>query len=198
MVFELLRLSIDITDDDFNAIYPENIRLLARKHWTPVAVAKTASQFLVDRPGTRVLDIGSGAGKFCMVGSVNTKGQFTGIEQRRHLVDLSTKLSEFHGLHHVKYIHSNISAVRFSDYNAFYLYNSFYENIDLPNRIDDTVRLSIELYNAYSLYTAEQLSGLPAGARLATYHTPLTLVPRNFRLMDSLHAGCLNLWEKEF
>jgi SAM-dependent methyltransferase len=196
MVFEFLRLSIDITDDDFNAIYPENIRLLARKHWTPVAVAKAASEFLVGQPGTKVLDIGSGAGKFCMIGSANTKGKFTGIEQRQHLVDLSTKLSAFYGLHTVNYIHANITAIEFSDYNAFYLYNSFYENIDLPNRIDETVRLSIELYNAYSLHTVEQLSGLPVGVRLATYHTPLDIVPRSFRLMDTLYAGYLNLWKK--
>src|SRR5690349_9097877 len=52
MIFELLRLSIDITDEQFDAIYPGNIRPLANKHWTPVAVAKTASGFLVGWPGS--------------------------------------------------------------------------------------------------------------------------------------------------
>jgi hypothetical protein len=48
MVFELPRPSIDITDDDFNTIYPQAIRVPSSKHWSPVAVAKAASEFLID------------------------------------------------------------------------------------------------------------------------------------------------------
>lgn len=198
MVFELLRLSIDVPDDDFNTIYPENIRSLARKHWTPVAVARTASEFLVARRGTRVLDIGSGAGKFCMVGAANTKGYFTGIEQRAALVELSRKISTSYCLHNVNYIHANITSISFSDYDAFYLYNSFHENIDIRNRIDDTILLSPQLYDAYSIQTVEQLAALPSGARLATYWTPTSVVPNSFRLIDSLYNGNLSLWEKVF
>lgn len=196
MVFEFLRLSIDITDQDFNAIYPETIRLLARKHWTPVSVAKTASEFLVGRPGTRVLDIGSGAGKFCMVGAAGTKGHFTGIEQRLELVELSRRLSVSYRIPNVKYVHANVTSINFSDYNAFYFYNPFYENIDLQDRIDDTVQLDVRFYDLYSLHTVEQLSCLPLGVRLATFYTPITVVPRSFRLVDSVHSGYLNLWEK--
>ena len=88
MVFELLKLNIHITDEQFNTIYPTSIRRLSEKHWTPVSVAKAAAEFLVTNPGTRVLDIGSGAGKFCMVGAVHTRGFFTGVEQREELVQL--------------------------------------------------------------------------------------------------------------
>jgi ubiquinone/menaquinone biosynthesis C-methylase UbiE len=147
MIFELLRLSIDVTDEAFNSIYPEHVRVLAQRHWTPVSVAKTASEFLVARPGTKVLDIGSGAGKFCMVGAANTRGYFTGIEQRLPLVEMSRKLSVSYLLRNVNYIHSNILSLDFSDYSAFYLYNSFHENIDFHNRIDDTVKLSDQLYD---------------------------------------------------
>ncbi|MBT1698410.1 class I SAM-dependent methyltransferase [Fulvivirgaceae bacterium PWU4] len=196
MIFELLRLSIDITDEDFNEIYPEHIRALARKHWTPVAVAKTASEFLVARRGTRVLDIGSGAGKFCMIGAANTKGHFTGIEQRPELVELSKKLSASYGLPNTDFIHANVTSIRFRDYDAFYLYNPFQENIDVRHRIDETVRLSTELYDAYSIHTINQLSTLPSGARLATYWTPSAVVPANFKLVDTLYKGNLNLWEK--
>lgn len=196
MVFELLRLSIDVTDDDFNEIYPEHIRALARKHWTPVAVARTASEFLVARRGTRVLDIGSGAGKFCMVGAANTKGHFTGIEQRVELVELSKKLCASHFLRNVDFIHANVTSIRFSDYDAFYLYNPFHENIDTRHRIDETVRLDPELYDAYSIHTVNQLSRLPSGVRLATYWTPASVVPGSFRLVDSLYKENLCLWEK--
>jgi SAM-dependent methyltransferase len=196
MIFELLRLSIDITDEDFNEIYPEHIKALARKHWTPVAVAKTASEFLVSRRGTRVLDIGSGAGKFCLIGAAHTKGHFTGIEQRPELVELSKKLSATYFLRNANFIHANVTSIRFSDYDAFYLYNPFQENIDIRHRIDETVRLSLELYDAYSIHTIDQLAALPPGARLATYWTPASVVPGSFKLIDTLYKGNLSLWEK--
>ena len=43
-------------------------------HWTPVHVARRAAQFLVTGPETRVLDVGSGPGKFCLVGALATQG----------------------------------------------------------------------------------------------------------------------------
>src|SRR5690349_20850229 len=178
MVFELLRLSIDVTDEDFNAIYPQNIRVLSAKHWSPVAVAKTASEFLTDRPGARILDIGSGVGKFCMVGATHTKGHFTGVEQRKHLVELAEKISIRHGLRRVKYLHANITDIDFSDYTAFYFYNSFYENTQPAHKIDDTVRFDVKLYDTYSMYMVEQLSNLPSGTRFAAYCTPAPVIPR--------------------
>jgi SAM-dependent methyltransferase len=198
MVFELLRLSIDITDEDFNKIYPQNIRVLSSKHWSPVAVAKAASEFLIDRPAARILDLGSGAGKFCMVGATHTKGYFTGVEQRQLLVELSEKISILHGLRRVKYLHANITDIDFRDYTAFYFYNSFYENTQPAHTIDDTVRLDVKLYDEYSMYMAGQLSNLPSGTRLAAYCTPAPVIPRSFRLVDSLYDGSLNLWEKVF
>jgi SAM-dependent methyltransferase len=198
MIFELLRLGIGVPDDEFNAVYPYNVQRLSRKHWSPVAVAKAASEFLVSYPGEKVLDVGSGVGKFCMVGAANTKGHFTGIEQRKHLVELSQKVAVRYGLRNVEFIHGNITAIDFSVYNAFYFYNSFYENLDSYQRIDDTVWLDDQLYDTYSLHLLEQLSRLHTGTRLATYCTPPNVVPRSFRLVDSLHGGFLNFWEKVF
>lgn len=196
MVFELLKLNIDIPDKDFNAIYPPKISRLARQHWSSVSVSKLASEYLVERPGTKVLDIGSGAGKFCMIGATNTKGHFTGVEQRSELVELSTQLSESYRIHNVKFIHANITSIRFIDYNAFYFYNSFYENIDILNSIDDTVRLDIQLYHEYSTHLVEQLALSPVGTRLVTFCSPLDIIPQSFKLQDTGHSGLLKFWKK--
>lgn len=196
MVFELLKLNIDIPDIDFNAIYPPRISSLAKKHWSSVSISKLASEFLVDRPGTKVLDIGSGAGKFCLIGATNTKGHFTGVEQRGELVELSARLSKSYRIHNVKFIHANITSIKFNDYDAFYFYNSFYENIDVLNSIDFSVRLDIQLYHRYSMHLVEQLVSLPAGTRLVTFCSPLSIVPQSFKLQDSSHGGLLKFWEK--
>lgn len=196
MVFELLKLNINITDADFDAIYPEKIRLLARKHWSSVSASKLASEFLVQRPGTRVLDIGSGAGKFCMIGATNTQGHFTGVEQRLELIQLSRKISDSYRLRNVKFLHANITSVNFTNYDAFYFYNSFYENIDRLNKIDNAIRLDIQLYHLYSEYIVEQFASLPLGTRLVSLCSPLTIIPQSFKLQDSSYDGALKFWEK--
>ena len=196
MVFELLKLNIDVSDDTFDAIYPHKIRMLAKKHWTSVSVAKLASEFLAEKAGTRVLDIGSGAGKFCLIGAANTRGHFTGVEQRPDLIDLSRRLSESYHIQNTKFVHANIMSVKFSNYDAFYFFNSFYENINWINRIDDAVKLDVKLYHLYSSYIVEQLAALPLGTRLVTYCSPITIIPSTFKLQDSLRGGLLKFWEK--
>lgn len=196
MVFEFLKLNIDVTDDYFNSIYPEAISLLARKHWTSVSIAKSASEYLVERPGARVLDIGSGAGKFCLVGASHTKGHFTGVEQRFKLVELSSKLAESYSIRNAKFINCNIDSINFKNFESFYFFNSFYENIDIINRIDDEVQLDMRLYHQYSTYVVEQFSKLPRGTRLVTYCSPFTIIPSCFKLQYSLSGGSLRFWEK--
>ena len=196
MIFEYLKLNINVKDDEFNIIYPERIRKLAKRHWTPIAVAKIAAQFLVDKPGTKVLDIGSGAGKFCMLGSTYTKGHFTGIEQREYFYQLSNRLMQSYRLPNVKFIHSNITEINFKDYNAFYFFNSFFENIDSTAMVDDTVKSDIKLYLLYSQYVREQLSGMPTGTRLVTYWSDLKEVPIGYKIHSTSLEGLLKMWEK--
>lgn len=157
-----------------------------------------ASEFLAERPGAKVLDIGSGAGKFCLIGAVNTKGHFTGVEQRQELVELSQRLSDYYYIRNARFIHANIISVDFSAYDAFYFYNSFYENLKPGERIDDAVALGRDLYHLYSLHIVEQLACCRPGTRLVTYCSPTTIVPRGFKLQDSLHGGLLKFWEKAY
>ncbi len=196
MVFKLLRLNIRVTDDDINAIYPQKIKELASRHWTPVGVAKRAAEFLADTPGTRVLDIGSGAGKFCLVGATYTRGHFTGVEQRAKLVSLSKHLAAVYDIHNVNFIHRNITSIDFSNYNAFYFFNAFYENINLMCKIDDSVNLATDLYHQYSAYIVEQFVASPIGTRLVTYCSPANIVPSTFKLRDISNGGLLKCWEK--
>lgn len=196
MALNLLKLNIDVTDDDIDDMFPPKISRLARKHWTPVAVAKLATEFLVDRPGTRVLDIGSGAGKFCLIGAACTQGLFTGVEQRIELVELSRQLSLAYQVYNAKFIHGNITSISFDHYDSFYFYNSFYEHITALNRIDETIQFNISLYHQYSMYLLDQLDALPPGTRLVTYYGEQNIIPSSFKLLDSLKEDTLKFWEK--
>ncbi len=71
-----------VEDEKFDLIYPPEVRELSSIFWTPVRIAAEAAELLAVTPATRVLDIGCGPGKFCLVAAKLTEGSFTGIEQR--------------------------------------------------------------------------------------------------------------------
>lgn len=196
MIFECMKCNIDITDEEFNSIYPEQVKKLANRHFTPIAIAKQAAGFLAQEPGAKVLDIGSGTGKFCMVGSVSTNGHFTGVEQREYLYHLSNSILKCHHIPNVKFIHSNITKIKFTDYNAFYFFNSFHENIDRSAMLDSTVDAGLELYALYTQYVNDQLSQMPYGTRLATYWSDTKEVPSEYRILNSDYDGKLMFWKK--
>lgn len=196
MIFKSLKLNLTVEDTTFNELYPSRIKRLAARHWTPVAVAKFAAEYLVDKPYKKVLDIGSGAGKFCLVGAASTTGMFYGVEQRASLVKLSKKIVDKYDLANVEFIHSNINEISFSDYEAFYFYNSFYENIDSSCSIDKTILPERELFYSYSKYVKEQLEQTPIGTRLVTYWSNGEEIPDSFKLEYIACEGVLILWQK--
>jgi len=198
MIFERLKKNKVMEDEEFNVIYPEEIKKLSGKHWTPVAVAKTAAEFLVSRSGIKVLDIGSGAGKFCMIGSVLTKGHFTGVEYRENLYHFSNQLLQQYRLPNIDFIHSNITNINFKDFDAFYFFNSFIENMSESEVMDNAVPINPRLYGQYTQYLREQFAGMPIGTRLATYWGNSEEVPRGYMIQSSGFHGELKMWEKLF
>lgn len=196
MIFANMKMNIQIDDLEFNTIYPEPIRNLASKHWTPIDVAKQAAEFLAYKSGVKILDIGSGAGKFCLVGSVCTLGHFTGVEQRENLFKLSIRLIELYNLHNVKFIHSSITEINFKEYDGFYFYNSFYENLNQAQAIDKKIELSDKLYVQYFKYLWHQLDDMPIGTRLVTYWVNLRQIPPSFEVVSIEFNGKLLKWVK--
>lgn len=191
-----LTLNLNGTDDEFDAIYPRNLRRVSDRHFTPIAVAKKAASFLATHRGARILDVGSGAGKFCLVGAAATQGHFVGVEQREELVLLSNALAGELRIDNVRFVHSNIMSVPFSDFSAFYLFNPFFENVRSHERMDDSVLMNPSLFNSYTSYTRTQLSAMPDGTRVATYYTSPSLIPPGYERVDASADGHLLFWQK--
>lgn len=197
MIFRRLRSGDLVKDDEFDALYPLWLRgLVAETYFTPVAVAKVAAQFLAPTPGARVLDIGSGTGKFCMVGVSCTAGVFTGIELRESLCNYSQSLVMAHNLANIKFINANIIEIDFQQFDAFYFFNSFYENLYPKLALDNSIFLSKSLYTQYSRYVFAQLSSLPRGTKLATYFSFADEIPNTYKLVSTAFGRKLKLWEK--
>jgi cyclopropane fatty-acyl-phospholipid synthase-like methyltransferase len=196
MHFENEKSEAEMLDEIFDSIYPLRYKIISKFHFTPVSVAQVAARFLVQKPGTRVLDIGSGAGKFCMIGASCTQGHFTGVEQRKNLHRLASRLAKLYAPERVEFKLSNITEVDFGDFDAVYYYNSFYENIFKETAMDQAVILDKTMYTLYTQYMREQLSKMPPGTRLVTYFSFMDEVPGSFEVRNTDFDLKLKLWEK--
>jgi cyclopropane fatty-acyl-phospholipid synthase-like methyltransferase len=185
------------SDKVFNSLYPLHIQEVAEKHWTPIAVAVKAAAFLAVSDDVKILDIGSGSGKFCLTAAhLYPQTLFYGIEQRPGLVSLSQELAKKLELENGVFLCNNITKVDFSRYDHFYFYNAFYENIAGTQKIDNDIIYSEDLYNYYNRYLYKQLDKMPAGTRLVTYHSFGKEVPKSFEIVHTDYNEYLKFWVK--
>src|SRR5882672_8569148 len=98
------------TDENLHNLYPVPIQRLAQRHWTPLGITKVVVDFLVPYEGVKVLDIGSGVGKFCLAGAFyKPSASFFGIEQRKDLIVHADLAKDKLELTNVHFIHGNLA-----------------------------------------------------------------------------------------
>lgn len=197
-IAEDLRDGRKITDFRFDEVYSQPIRELSRIHWTPVEVALRASELLVRDEQTRILDIGSGSGKFCIVGSLFSRAQFIGVEQRPHLVQVAKSAAQILGADRASFILGNMADLDWDFFDAFYLFNPFYENQLKDIRIDETVSHSQQKFSRYVEIVRTKLRHLRTGTKVATYHGFGGDFPLGFALIhkEPIGSSYLKIWMK--
>ncbi|MCX5745177.1 MAG: hypothetical protein NT062_22045, partial [Proteobacteria bacterium] len=70
------------TDESFDRFMPSELERVSSTFWTPIEVVMRVASWLADLEVETVMDIGSGAGKFCVVAALAGTARFVGIEQR--------------------------------------------------------------------------------------------------------------------
>ncbi|MES1224387.1 MAG: class I SAM-dependent methyltransferase [Bacteroidota bacterium] len=186
------------TDEQFHHLYPVSIQLLAKRHWTPLHITQRVAQYLAPTDNAKVLDIGSGVGKFCLAAAhCMPSALFYGVEQRKDLVAHAETARIRLGLENVHFIHRNFTQLDFHQFDHFYFYNSFHENLVATDKIDDSIAYSTELYNYYNRYLYRKLEEMPSGTRLVTFHSLEEEVPPVYHLVEAQVENLLKCWIKE-
>ena len=185
------------SDTEFDNLFPIHIKNLSAIHWTPLNVAAMAARFLAPNASARIIDIGAGVGKFCIAGSIYSKGAFTGIEQRKNFVTIGNKVIGQLGLQRVSLIHGNFTELALNDYTGIYFFNSFHENLVFADALDNKVDMSTDLYEQYSAHLISELHKMPVGTRLATFWLSITEIPGCYKMQESHFNHQLKLWVKE-
>lgn len=186
-----------LSDQNFDRLYPASVHALASRHWTPLRVAQLAAEFLAITPESRILDIGSGPGKFCLAAAHFQPGsQYFGIEQRSNLVAEANRLKDLLQKYNVRFLHGNFTRLDFEQYDHFYFYNAFYENLRGTEKIDQGLEYTEELYHYYNRQLFQLLDQKPSGTRLATFHSLEAEIPPAYHEVGYERDGLLKFWIK--
>ena len=199
-ILSRLEYGENIPDPELDQLFPKPFRAASENHWTSVQAAKRAVELLVDRPRMRILDVGSGVGKFCLVGALTSTAYFTGVEQRASLVRVAQRMVDRFSIPRIEFWNARIQDIDWRPFHGFYFFNPFVENFYRPSeRIDATVELSPLRYRKDLRFVQHQLGLARGGTRVVTYHGLGGAFPPEYRLVTQEPMGedFLQLWVKD-
>jgi predicted RNA methylase len=194
---DALRRRTPVADADFDRMFPEELRDRSELHWTPVAVALRAAELLAPSPGLRVLDVGAGVGKVCLVGALATEATWWGIEQDPVLVQAANHAAWTLDIGcRTRFVVGDGSLLAWDDLDAIYFYNPF-GTLMLPPYTSPFVRHAT--VHATLLRIEQQLARTRIGTRVVTYHGFGGRLPAGYSLAEREPAGedVLELWIRE-
>lgn len=187
-------------DDQFDDQLPRRMRMKSSIHFTPVTVARLAATLLAPRPGMRVLDVGSGPGKFCLVAAREVpSASFVGVEIRPHLVQVARKLAARTRVSNASFVEGNAMDLDWSEFDAFYFYNPFGEHLRTNEWVlDRSIVFAPATFRAYIAGARARLASARTGTRVVTYHGLGVATLHGYERTESYSIGTdqLDLWVK--
>jgi predicted RNA methylase len=168
------------SDEEFDRVFPPPLQRLAGRHFTPLAVARRAAELLDAR---RVLDVGAGAGKLCIVGALASPSSFVGVERRAWLVDVGREIVRRHLVPRVELVCGDALSLDWSEFDGIYLYNPFSDG-----RLDESAPRR----------ALAKLAEARPSTRVVTYHGLGGALPDGYRLLvrEAAGSGQLEAWQK--
>ena len=162
------RRLVATADHEFDELIAPELRHLSHVHWTPISVAIRAATLLCPAPNMKILDVGAGIGKLCMVGAMSSESTWCGVERHESLVAAARKLSRALGVaDQTMFVHGDAFAIDWAEFDALYFYNPF----EFEGSASDPAQAE------------ERLAGLPQGVRVVTLNGFGGSMPPSYRLV---------------
>ena len=200
-VARALRLGMCPPDRAFDQFLPSELRVVSGQYWTPLVVAMRAAEWLDELNVRTVVDIGSGAGKFCVAAALSSRAQLMiGVEQRARLIAAARDLARVLDVgERVTFIHGAFGETPLPEADAYYLFNPFGENLfGSQEHLDEDVELGDARYRRDTAAVEQLLCEARVGTYLLTYNGFGGEVPSSYRQVreDLEMPNHLRMWRK--
>jgi predicted RNA methylase len=186
-----------VSDEELDQVFPEDLRDRSHLHWTPVAVAVRAAELLAPTADVRVLDVGAGVGKLCVIGALVTGAMWWGIEQDPVQVAAANRAAwALDVTRRTRFVHGDGSRLAWDEFDAIYFYNPFSTVMLAPHASPFLRYATIQS----TLRRIEQrLASTRPGTRVVTFHGFGGKLPPGFTLILREPAGddVLELWIRD-
>jgi SAM-dependent methyltransferase len=200
IVAAAIRAGRSSANDAFDRLLPNELRSVSRHYWTPLRVVGRAAEWLRETQVRSVIDIGSGAGKFCVAAALLTRCRVTGLEHRASLVSAARDLAGVFDVgDRVTFTHGDLSAAAGLSADCYYFFNPFGDyTFDSPRFADPEVIFSPETQRRDLEAAAALLSRAPLGTFVITYNGYGGTIPPGYEQIDvtARLPGTLRLWKK--
>ena len=175
-LFEIIS-DISISDSKFDQVFSEKLRgSTSYHHWTPVEVCVKASAWLSEFSNS-ICDIGSGPGKFCLIGGATTAAHYTGIEYRSSFVREATTIAQKYVLDdRVEFLCEDIVNADFESFDGFYFYNPYLEHL-YNKAITPEIEVSKQKVSAYNRFVRGIFENVDRPVSLVTYDNLFSVIP---------------------
>ncbi len=183
----------------FDRFLSEELRSVSEQYWTPLPVVRRAAAWLAAARVRTVVDIGSGAGKFCVATALLAPCRFIGLEQRASLVTSARELAALFGVDdRVTFVNGAFGLAPTPVGDCYYLFNPFGDYAFESPRYADAVESSEETYKRDVYAVVRFLSRAPFGTFVLTYNGFGGQLPPSYEQVrvDLSFPRALRLWRK--
>jgi len=175
----------ELSDVGFDALLPPLTRARSSYTWTPIVVARRAAEHFARRGVSRVLDVGCGPGKFCIVAGLTRPAlRFYGVEHSAALTRTALALTACLRLSNVEIRNGEALDAPWRGFDGFYFFNPF----SADSRVGGPDLLRV----------ADQLRGAARRTVVVTYHGLGGPIPSSYDLVseERVGSGPLRVWQK--
>jgi SAM-dependent methyltransferase len=188
-------------DVAFDRFLPLELRDVSAQYWTPLRVVRQAAAWLREIEVRTVVDIGSGAGKFCVAAALLTRRRFVGLEKRASLVGAARELAGiFEVENRVTFVTGDLGATAAPAGEAYYFFNPFGEYAFYSTRFAEPgLAVTPEALARDVAAATAVLSGAPVGTFVLTLNGFGGSVPAGYVQLDVARRlpGTLRLWKRQ-
>lgn len=184
----------------FDHLLPQELRRVSDDYWTPLPVVRRVAAWLRAERARSIVDIGSGAGKFCVATALLAPCRVIGLEQRPSLVASARALATLFDVDdRVTFLTGSFGDTPTPAADAYYLFNPFGEySFGGALDADDAVVFSEQTYTRDVDAMTRFLSRAPVGTLVITYNGYGGDLPRTYEeiRVDLTFRAALRLWKK--